>query len=75
MEDLKNMVNSIGLQVELDCNKLKGHSLNIIQYPIFRLWINKRGNLTVKTRGIQKSFENWNDLVILRKILEGFEIL
>ena len=75
MENLKNMVNSIGLKVEFDGNKLKGYSLNIIQYPIFRLWINKRGNLTVKTRGIQKSFKNWNDLVTLRKILEGFEII
>lgn len=75
MEDLKNMVNSIGLKVEYDCNKLKGYSLNIIQYPIFRLWINKTGNLTVKTRGIQKSFKNWNDINTLREILQGFEII
>ena len=75
MRKLQELVDAVGLHVEAERNKLKGYPLNILNRPVFRLWINKSNKLTVKTRGIQKSFNNWEDINTFKKILEGFEII
>ena len=70
---LKEIINNLGLYVyEENDGKLKGTSCNIIGYPVFRVWINKSNKLTVKTRGLQKSFGNWENEI--DNILKGFEI-
>lgn len=71
---VKEWLNDIGLYVEEDKNKLKGNSCNIKQYPIFRVWINKSNKVTIKTKGVQKSF-NINEKKELKKELIGFQIM
>lgn len=73
-EILKEWLNEIGIYVEEDNKKLKGHSCNIKQYPVFRIWINKSRKVTIKTRGVQKSF-NINKKSSLKNELIGFQII
>lgn len=75
MEQLKNMTQATGLYTEEVNGQLKGNSINVRSYPVFRLWINKSGNLTVKTRGVQKSFKEWRNKDTFKNILRGFEII
>ena len=72
---LANNIEQVGLVVEKDKDKFKGNSCNVQGWPVFRLWINKSNKLTVKTRGVQKSFENWTNLQDFKNILKGFEII
>ena len=72
---LANNIEQVGLVVEIDKDKLKGNSCNVLSWPVFRLWINKSNKLTVRTRGAQKSFENWTNLQDFKNILKGFEII
>ena len=72
---LANNIKQAGLVVEIDKDKLKGNSCNVLSWPVFRLWINKSNKLTVRTRGVQKSFEDWTSLQDFKSILKGFEII
>ena len=72
---LKSMLNTIGLITHEDKNNVfKGHSMNVLSYPVFRVWVNTKGNTTIKTRGVQKSF-NISSVDELKKELVGFEII
>lgn len=73
-EILKEWLNEIGIYVEEDNKKIKGHSCNIKQYPVFRIWINKSRKVTIKTRGVQKSFYI-NEKSSLKNELIGFQII
>ena len=75
MNKVKKMLREIGLVVREDKGKFVGNSCNNLAWPIYRLWINKGNKLTVKTRGVQKSFENWENKEDFEKILRGFEII
>ena len=75
MERLKELIRKFGLVVVDNNGKLKGNSCNIVAYPVFNLWINKSGNLTVKTRGVQKSFKDWESEDDFGDILRGLEII
>lgn len=75
MIELNLLLNKVGLVIELDNNTYKGNSCNVRTWPVFRVWINKSNKLTVKTHGIQKSFNDWNELESFKEILKGFEIL
>lgn len=73
-EKLLNMLEEIGLYVVEDRSQFKGNSCNVRQWPVFRVWVNKSGKVTIKTRGIQRSF-NINTVDELEKELRRFEIL
>ena len=75
MEKLEKLLKKNGLVVKIDKKQFKGNSCNIKSWASFRVWINKSGNLTVKTCGVQKSFKEWENEKIFRDILIGFEIL
>ena len=68
-ERLKDLFNEIGLNVINIDNKLKGKT-----WYTFYSWINKSGKVTIKTRGIQKSFNIINSDE-LKKELTRFEII
>lgn len=53
---------------------LEGNSCNIKNWPVFKVWINKSNKVTIKTRGVQKSFDIHNEEE-LAKELKGFEII
>lgn len=72
---LKEMLNTIGIATdEVKKGVFKGYSCNMLSRPIFRTWVNTRGKVTIKTRGIQKSF-NIENIEQLSKELKGFEII
>lgn len=76
MMKLKNMFFEIGLVVEkASNNQLKGNSCNVRSWHTFRAWINKSGNLTIRTRGIQKSFSDWTNKNNFKQTLLKFELL
>lgn len=52
----------------------EGNSCNIKNWPIFKVWINKSNKITIKTRGVQKSFNIHNEDELV-KVLKGFEII
>ena len=68
-EALKNLFNELGLNVINTKGKLKGKT-----YRVYYSWINKKGMVTIKTRGVQKSF-NINNSTELKKELVRFEII
>ena len=68
-ERLKDLFNEIGLNVVNVDNKLKGKT-----YRVYYSWINKKGMVTIKTRGVQKSF-HINNSNELKKELARFEII
>lgn len=72
---LKSMLEELGLVVEEINGLLVGRCGNVMQWPLFKVWISKRGRFTVSTRGIQKSFDYWRNKDILRGHLQGFEII
>ncbi|MBF0795193.1 hypothetical protein [Mammaliicoccus lentus] len=73
--ELKNMINDIGLKVEEDKpNVFKGHSCNVRSWAIFRVWLNQSNKVTIKSHGVQKSFSITNKDE-LKKELKGFEII
>ncbi|HGN7101666.1 hypothetical protein L4932_03475 [Staphylococcus aureus] len=57
-----------------DNTVLEGYSCNIKNWPKFKVWINKSNKVTIKSRGVQKSFDI-EDEKSLREELKGFEIL
>lgn len=57
-----------------DDTVLEGYSCNIKNWPIFKVWINKSDKVTMKTRGVQKSFDIRN-VDELKRELKGFEII
>ena len=68
-ERLKDLFNEIGLNVISVNNKLKGKT-----WYVYYSWVNKKGMTTIKTRGIQKSFDI-NNINELKKELARFEII
>lgn len=75
IKQLESHLKAIGLNVIEEAEGVfKGHSCNVRRRHVFRIWINTRGRVAIKTRGIQKSFEirNVNDL---KRELKGFEIV
>lgn len=52
----------------------KGFSCNVKNWHSFRIWVNKKRNVTIKTKGIQKSF-NISNLNELKKELKSFELI
>lgn len=75
MDKLKQMMREAGLHVEETNNQLRGNSCNVTTWAVFRVWINKSDNLTVKTKGVQKSFKEWESIDQLKQILADFEII
>lgn len=72
---LAHLLASIGLSVEeVKRDVLKGYSCNVKQWPTFRIWVNKSGCVTIRTRNVQKSFEIYNKKQ-LERALKGFEIV
>lgn len=72
---LYDLLNSIGLNVEeVKKDVLKGYACNVKQWHSFRMWVNKSGKVTLRTRGVQKSFNVKNSFQ-LRYIAKGFELL
>lgn len=73
--ELKNIINDIGLKVEEDKpNVFKGHSCNVLSWNVFRIWINQSKKVTIKSHGVQKSFTIKNKEE-LKKELKGFQII
>lgn len=89
--DLKAMLNNIGLDVDVEIKKrsevnlldseiyksdtvFEGNSCNIKNWPIFKVWINKSNKVTIKTRGVQKSFDIHSEDELVKE-LKGFEII
>lgn len=72
--EIDKYLKELGLNVELENEIFKGYCSNIKKWGVFRIWKNKKGRLTVKTKGVQKSFncKNKEDFKI---ILKGFEII
>ena len=68
-KQLEKLFNEIGFNVINVNNKLKGKT-----WYTFYSWINKSGKVTIKTQGIQKSF-NIQDAASLRKELMRFELI
>ena len=74
--NLEIMLTKLGLSVVNKGAQLKVWSCNCLDYHSARLWINKSGKTTIKTLGIQKSFNiEYMDVKHLKKELIGFEIL
>lgn len=72
---LIELLTEIGLNVEaVKPGVYKGHSCNVSQWPIFRIWLNKKAHITIKTRGVQRSF-NLSTKEELKNTLQGFEII
>lgn len=72
---LRLILSHIGLFVdEVKPGVFKGYSYNIKQWPTFRIWVNKSGRVTIRTRNVQKSFEIYNKTQ-LERALKGFEII
>lgn len=72
---LWQLLNNIGLNVsEVKRDVFKGHACNVRQWHTFRMWVNKSGKVTVKTQGVQKSFQVMNERQ-LREVAKGFEII
>lgn len=72
---LWDLLNGIGLNVEeVKKDVFKGYSCNVKQWHSFRMWVNKSGKVTVKTCGVQKSFDVMNTRQ-LRDVAKGFELL
>lgn len=57
-----------------DSTVFEGHSCNIKNWPKFKIWISKSNKVTVKSRGVQKSFDI-KDETELKNELKNFEIL
>lgn len=72
--DLKIMLKQIGLNTENNNGVFKGNAGNINTWYVFRIWINKSGKVTIKCKGVQKSF-NINKNNELKKELRGFQII
>lgn len=53
---------------------LEGNSCNIKNWPVFKVWINKSNKVTIKTRGVQKSFYIHSEDELVKE-LKGFEII
>ena len=74
--NLEIMLTKLGLSVENKGMQLKVWSCNCLDYHSARLWINKTGRTTIKTLGIQKSFDiKYMDTKHLKEELMGFEII
>ena len=74
--NLEIMLTELGLYVENKGTQLKVWSCNCMDYHSARLWISKRGKVTIKTLGIQKSFDvGYMDTKHLKEELIGFEII
>ncbi|HHP3964843.1 hypothetical protein [Staphylococcus saprophyticus] len=74
-KQLLDYLNYIGLNVqEVGAGIYKGHSCNVKQWHSFRIWINKSGNVTIKSHGVQRSFK-LQKINELERELRGFEII
>lgn len=74
-KQLLDYLNYIGLNVqEVGAGIYKGHSCNVRQWHSFRIWINKSGNVTIKSHGVQRSFK-LQQMIELERELRGFEII
>ncbi|HHQ7204624.1 hypothetical protein [Staphylococcus aureus] len=51
-----------------DNTVLEGYSCNIKNWPKFKIWINKSNKVTIKSRGVQKSFDIEDEKVIKERI-------
>lgn len=51
----------------------EGHTCNIKNWAKFRIWINKSNKVTIKSHGVQKSFDIKTEDELVKE-LEGFEI-
>lgn len=77
MNEIKliNMLEAVGLKVEeVKPRVYKGNSCNVRSWHSFRIWINKSKKVTIKSHGVQKSFDIKN-AEQLQKELRGFELL
>lgn len=70
----RSEVNPFETETYQDDTVFEGNSCNIKNWPIFKLWINKSNKITIKTRGVQKSFDIQNKDELKRE-LKGFEII
>lgn len=74
-KQLLDYLTYIGLNVqEVGAGIYKGHSCNVKQWHSFRIWINKSGNVTIKSHGVQRSFK-LQQMNELERELRGFEII
>ena len=75
-DNLETMLRELGVYVEQKGSQLKVWSCNCFDYHSARLWINKRGKTTIKTLGIQRSFNiSYMNIEQLKEELIGFEII
>jgi len=70
----RSEVNPFETETYQDDTVFEGNSCNIKNWPIFKVWINKSNKVTIKTRGVQKSFDIQNKDELKRE-LKGFEII
>src|SRR5699024_1741489 len=70
----RSEVNPFDTEIYKSDTVLEGNSCNIKNWPIFKVWINKSNKVTIKTRGVQKSFDIQNKDELKRE-LKGFEII
>lgn len=75
MERLQELLNETGLFVELDNNQFRGNSCNVRSWFVFRIWVNKRGHLTIKSQRTQRSFKEWETLKQFKQILRSYELI
>ena len=59
IEKLEMLFNELGLSPTLENNRLRGKTYRYV----FHSWINTKEQVTIKTRGVQKSFDI-NDIVV-----------
>lgn len=70
IEKLEMLFNELGLSPTLKNNRLRGKTYRYV----FHSWINTKEQVTIKTRGVQKSFDI-NNADELKKELQRFEII